>query len=178
MKKMIVIAAALLAIAGPTFAQNAPQKSTFDGSKLTVREVIGVLNGLKALDNAPTGKTDPNGNQITAATNFVFSGTTLQTFALNANRAQQVMTSYQVATNALIKRLSNGGATLGDIPAEKRGEYLEQDAKMGDAPAGVTLSKINVDDLCLEIKKPTCEQKNAIPVSVLGALVPILDGLK
>ena len=172
--KKIIIAAALFALAVPAFAQ-APAAKPHDDSKLTVRQVIGLMNGLKMLDTAPTGQLNRDGTPVMGPTGFKFSGETLLTIAIDLNHATETFTNYQIATNALVKQLSKGGAV---VPEDKRGEYLEQDTKMGNQESGILLSHINVEDLCLEVKQPKCPDKNAIPGSTLSLLVPILDGLK
>jgi hypothetical protein len=170
--KIALIVAALAAIAVPAFAQ-APQPKVTDTGKLTVRQVIAIMNGLKLLDNAPV--TNKDGNQVMTPTGFEFSGDTLLTIAIDLNHATEIFTNYQIASNAVVKQLAKGGAT---VPEDKRGEYLEQDTMMGNKESGVLLSRIHVDDLCLEVKLPKCPKKNAIPGSTLSLLVPILDGVK
>ena len=165
--KRLLLAATMLSCAIPAYAADpaAPSKP----HEITVREAIGLSAALRQLDGRPTGKLDKDQNQVIEP--YKFDGATLMTIGLDLSHVDQVVVTYQQQKNLLIKQLSNGGVT---VPAEKQSEFLEQNDKMLEAPSGVLVRRLKSSDLCLEAKPP-CAVANAIPGSVLGQLVPLID---
>ena len=183
--RSFVIAAAALIIAVPAFGQ---AKSP----SITVADAISIWNGIQALDNHSTGVLDKNGNQVTAPNNFQYSGAVHLALARDGAKAYMVVKEYNDELAKLRTKFTEdrkklvdeigddktdaAKKKLADFDQDGQKQYDKQSAEMLAAPVSdVAFIHIKSADLCLDAKPPECPVRNAIPINILTALLPIID---
>jgi hypothetical protein len=169
-----ILAIAAMTIAAPAFGQT-------KAPPLTVQDVIGVWNAINALDTHQTGVLDKTGNPIAVPNNYEYSGAVHLTLARDNAKAYMIVKDYN---DELAKMRAKFTEDQKDVPKEKLAEFTQERQKEFDkksaemlmAPAtDVTFVHIKSTDLCLDAHPPECPVKNAIPITVIQALLPILD---
>lgn len=174
--RSVVPAIIFTALTSQAFGQTKPTAPVV----ITVADAISIWNAINALDSHQTGVVDKNGNAVVAPNNFEYSGAVHLVLARNAAKAYLVLKEYNDELAKLRARFDDDKAgvpkeQLADFTAEKQNAYEKRSAEMLAAPAGVEFLRVKEADLCLDAKPPSCPVKNAIPISVLTALLPILD---
>lgn len=157
MKKIMMIAAALAAIATPTLAAD-----------LTTGDCLQVNAGLAALDRYDRVIKDTSGEHVVSA-QYKLGGTVRFTVAQMMATLKPIVDAFEKARTALITEVSGGKPVQPNSPELDRlnVEY----AKMTARPCGVTLPKIKLSDL----KLGDGDDQNPIPPSVLSALLPMIE---
>ena len=155
-------------------------------SSPTVGEVLNLANAIPLLSHRVV--LDKEGKQVAVPTEFKFNAITLMTLARDLEATKQVSRHYQDTLTTKQKE--------GDLPTpSKDASQKDWDAHakaitafrekltaemqtVFDSASMVQLGHIKETDLCLDgkPKQPLCDQKNDIPIDVLTALLPILDG--
>lgn len=182
---VLVLAAGLLAtpalsqtapgvVPGPGVGETTgPHPTPSPGAKaLTVGEVIDIAAALASLDAHQTGVVDRSGNPVTAPNNFIFPGATVYIMADDERAGRAVFTLYSEQVTKYRIKLAGAGR---DVPKDKMDDFVRETNAFRNAPAGVTLSHIPLANLCLDVKLPLCPQRNAIPMSTVSVLLPIID---
>jgi hypothetical protein len=188
MKRLAI--AAMFLLSSP-FAYAADEKPASNDptstAKLTVQQVINIADALRQL-----GDYRDKDNK-TVKVPFEFDGGTRMTFAIDINHADAAQQVYTLTRTDLINKMVGDRlqrlaklqadpkkkAEADALQAELNGiqqDFNQQDVRMLTTPAGALLSRIKESELCMAAPpvKP-CRVTNAIPPSLLAALVPIID---
>lgn len=177
--RSLILAVATLAITVPAFGQT---KSTAGGPPaITVADAISIWNAINVLDNHQTGVIDGRGNPVTAPNNFEYSGAVHLALARDGAKAFMIVKEYNEQLAKLRAKFNEDKKSvtkeqLTEFTAENLKEIDKKSSEMLAAPASdVAWIRIKATDLCLDAKPPECPVKNAFPIGVLEALLPILD---
>ena len=134
---------------------------------LTTREIVGLFNGLSALDGYECIVKDGQ-RERAVRENYRLGGGLRLVIAKNLHHLRAVVDPYQQARNALVREMANG---TDEIATKDMPEFLRREAEMLDAKHDVALVKIRANELHLGSEP----NENPIPGSVLAALMPVLD---
>jgi len=200
MKRSLLTAAFLISIApGLTHAadRGPATPAAADTGRLSVLQLMNISDALRQLGDYR----DVSGKAVKVP--FEFDGGTRMTFAIDISHADDAVTIYQKQHSELLQKLLGDrlerlaaldqAATAETDAAVKKQKVAaaealraettplvqklnEQNAHMLAAPGGALLSRIKESDLCMAAKPVApCTVTNAIPPSLLAALVPIID---
>jgi len=188
MKRLAI--AAMFLLASP-FAYAADEKPLSNDptstAKLTVQQLINIADALRQLGDYR----DKDNKVVTVP--YGFDAGTRMTFAIDINHADAAQQIYTLARTELLRKMVGDRlqrlAKLQADPKEKaqadalqaelngiQQDFNQQDVRMLTTPAGALLSRIKESELCMAAKPVApCTTTNAIPPSLLAALVPIID---
>ena len=126
--------------------------------KITTRSALRLVAALQSFDlltEAPGGEKTP----------FKIEGQVRLKMARNISRLQEIVQAYQKTRNGFIYTLAEPGQT--QVKPENLGEFERQDDALLSVVNDVELLRIAESELQLEV--------NAVPVSTLAALMPLLE---
>ena len=168
MKMLLNLAVAVAMLSGASAQEvatpPAPKKAT-----ITVLQALNISSALRQLGTYQDG----SGKRVEVP--FKFSGSMLMAMALNIDAGDQVQKAYTSAYSKYQDQELKG--VKPEDMDKKRVELANSDAakKMLDQPASVSFVEMDPKGLCME-EPPVepCRVTNAIPPTLLAALVPIL----
>ncbi len=131
--------------------------------QLATKDIIGLANALAALDGH-NRVVDHDGQQRVVQEFYSFAGRFRLSVAMNLLRCREVALAYQTARNLKIKELSGGKMTIDDPTLLST--FISHDTEMLESQHSIELASITEAALNLD--------QNAIPVTVLAGLAPLL----
>lgn len=158
MKSLLLATIGIVLSVGAVTAQSKATDAYADG--FTVEQATSIYVGLQQLTK--TDGVDKDGKP--SLVYFKFTGNVRVAVAANLDAGSRVQTILQSANTSLIAEIASGA---GKVPDEKVGEYNVALRKILEAPCRCSFIKIKLDDLKID--------DNPIPVTVLGAIWPIID---
>lgn len=169
MRTPLAAIALVLLAAAPALAQKAPGTpppiQPGDRDKLTLRECLGILNGLAALDGQKVVVAAGKPTESVETIPYAFSGKVRDAISHNIFVLSTVQQEAAAANRRIQGEVGKGNPIMNDSKeaaelAARLNEYLER-------PCRVELDHVRDEDLNLD--------KNAIPGTVLSTLYKIRD---